>query len=222
MSKEDCTRLGDALLSAMASWANATPSDRNEHTTEVRDAIERFHDAIMSACGRATIKGLPDGLEGRTPARRPPTAGQTAMKAVGNIAEGEAVMAYSLRQLEAAMRLYEAAKAALDVLEVVGNAASFHNNNTPGVGQTVDYQDDHGSIRQQLRQQLKHFEEAMFPPKAVTVQLGRDAANAREDASGFYHCPKCGEPYSSLDGAQLCCDPDDCRPTAYRDLTPKD
>lgn len=222
MSKEDCTRLGDALLSAMASWANATPSDRNEHTTEVRDAIERFHDAIMSACGRATIKGLPDDLELRH-RQNAPAAAEVPMEAVGNIADGEAVMAYSLRQLEAAMRLYEAAKAALDVLEVVGNAASFHNNNTPGVGQTVDYQDDHGSIRQQLRQQLQHFEEAMFPLKAVP----HDATTAGHspwcrDASGFYHCPKCGEPYSSLDGAQLCCDPDDCRPTAYRDLTPKD
>ncbi len=135
MSKERVNSLAAAIAAAVYAVHRGRPTGVvDEALGNVQYELEAFHDAIMAACGGATIKVLPDGLELRN---------RDATLAPG--ASGEA----------------EATKDATE--------------------------DGH--------------------------------APWCRDASGLYHCPKCGEAFSSREAADRCCDVD-CRPLAYHDLTP--
>jgi len=64
MSKERVTSLADAIAGAVYAVHLGRPTEVVDEALEnVRYELEAFHDAIMAACGGATIKVLPDGLE---------------------------------------------------------------------------------------------------------------------------------------------------------------
>lgn len=168
MSREACTRLADAIACAAENMYQGSNITRGDHRQELQKVVEEFHDAICRACGGSTT---------RPPAE--PGMGHDRPTLPMGVWEAEGQPGW----YHALVVLVAVAKRAHAELAAQTDAADWHNNNMPGVGQTVDYKAGYHTLVADLRRsiemaerQLHHLLRAAYAPQAATPPTLAQAA----------------------------------------------